>query len=44
MGETCAERDVIAEDCWLPKLDEGDWILFEGKENNNNNIKGFVII
>ena len=43
MGETCAEEDVITEDCWLPKLDEGDWILFEGKaktkqQTKNNNV------
>ena len=30
MGETCVETDIIMEDCWLPKLEEGDWLLFEG--------------
>ncbi|XP_072039077.1 uncharacterized protein [Amphiura filiformis] len=29
MGETCPEEDIIADDCWLPKLKEGDWIYFE---------------
>ncbi len=34
MGETCPEEDIIVDDCWLPKLREGDWIFFEGKYSN----------
>lgn len=31
MGESCPEEDIIEENCWLPKLDVGDWLVFEGK-------------
>ncbi|XP_072037466.1 ornithine decarboxylase-like [Amphiura filiformis] len=29
MGETCPEEDVIVDECMLPKLDVGDWMVFE---------------
>ncbi len=31
MGETCPEEDVIVDNCMLPKLEIGDWLVFEGK-------------
>ncbi|XP_072044148.1 ornithine decarboxylase-like [Amphiura filiformis] len=29
MGETCPEEDVIIDECMLPKLEVGDWMVFE---------------
>ena len=38
MGESCPEEDIIEENCWLPKLDIGDWLVFEGKRETKYKI------